>query len=404
MEHFPPFTIEPALQAIENLIAFPTALLTDSNEKKQTKRQILHSRLDLQEKEAELEKLQSTLIAKSAELQEKEKQLSERWDAGRIYTIPISEITANPYQPRREFDDITLFSLANSIREHGILQPLTVRRIQQDSASVPLETGDMPHQETKHTYQLIAGERRLRAASAIGMECVPCIILDADNRRAAELALIENLQRENLNIFEQAGAIAALIDIHAMTQEEIAKTLAVSQSCVANKLRLLRLTTEERNTILSCHLSERHARAFLKIKDLELRRKTVQFVADHGYNVAQTEEHIDSLLNDTPSIHVSPQSTELHSSSNPTPQRKNQKCIIKDLRLFYNTIEKALSIVREAGFFADSKRAEQEDGIVLTVMIRYPIQTANQTKEIKDRFPDIVSRETENTSEITNIR
>jgi hypothetical protein len=136
-------------------------------------------------KEAELEKLQSTLIARSAELQEKEKQLSERWDAGRIYAIPISEITANPHQPRREFDDISLFSLANSIREHGILQPLTVRRIQSEFTS---QETDVPQKETESPYQLIAGERRLRAAIAIGMETVPCIILDADNRRAAELA------------------------------------------------------------------------------------------------------------------------------------------------------------------------------------------------------------------------
>ena len=399
MEHFPSFTIEPALQVIENLITFPTALLKEPSEKKQTKRQILHTRLDLQEKEAELEKLQSTLIARSAELQEKEKQLSERWDAGRIYAIPISEITANPHQPRREFDDISLFSLANSIREHGILQPLTVRRIQSEFTS---QETDVPQKETESPYQLIAGERRLRAAIAIGMETVPCIILDADNRRAAELALIENLQRENLNIFEQAGAIAALIDIHAMTQEEIAKTLAVSQSCVANKLRLLRLTIEERDTILACHLSERHARAFLKIKDLELRRRTVQFVADHGYNVAQTEEHIDSLLNEIPTAPKTQQT-----SAPPTDiasERKNRKCVIKDLRLFYNTIERAVTVVREAGFFADSKRTEQEDGIVLTVMIRYPLSTTAKPNETIVPPSETVSRETDISTQITNIR
>lgn len=399
MEHFPPFVIEPALHAIENLIAFPTALLKEPSEKKQTKRQILHTRLDLQEKEAELEKLESTLIARSAELQEKEKQLSERWDTGRIYAIPISDITANPHQPRREFDDITLFSLANSIREHGILQPLTVRRIPK---SPPLTENNLPQKETAYSYQLIAGERRLRAASSIGMECVPCIILDADNRRAAELALIENLQRENLNMFEQAGAIAALIDLHAMTQEEIAKTLAVSQSCVANKLRLLRLTTEERDTILACHLSERHARAFLKIKDLELRRRTVQFVADHRYNVAQTEEHIDSLLNEIPTAPKTQQTSAQAVAA--SSDRKHKKCVIKDLRPFYNTVERAVTAAREAGFFADSKRTEQEDGITLTVMIRYPIPTSVNPNERRSSSSDIVSRETDISSEITNIR
>ena len=385
MEHFPTFPIEPALHVIENLIAFPTALLTDTNEKKQHKRQNLHSRLDLQEKEEELEKLQSTLIARSAELQEKEKELSERWDAGRIYSIPVSQIAANPHQPRREFDDITLFSLANSIREHGILQPLTVRR--NPSISAQTETGPC--------YQLIAGERRLRAASAIGMECVPCIILDADNRRAAELALIENLQRENLNMFEQAGAIAALIDIHAMTQEDIAKTLALSQSCVANKLRLLRLTTEERDTILSCHLSERHARAFLKIKDLELRRNTVRFIADQGYNVAKTEEYIDSLLTDTP-IKQKIQPPAHQQSSPPAQEHKNKKCILKDLRFFYNTIDRAIAIVKEAGFFADCTREEKNDRIVLTVTV--------QNRAFSEQCVGSVSRETENPTEITNIQ
>ena len=380
MEHFPSFTIEPALQVIENLITFPTALLKEPSEKKQTKRQILHTRLDLQEKEAELEKLQSTLIARSAELQEKEKQLSERWDAGRIYAIPISEITANPHQPRREFDDISLFSLANSIREHGILQPLTVRRIQSESTSP--ET-DVPQKETESPYQLIAGERRLRAAIAIGMETVPCIILDADNRRAAELALIENLQRENLNMFEQAGAIAALIDMHAMTQEEIARTLSVSQSCIANKLRLLRLTSEERDTILCAHLTERHARAFLRIKDLEQRRQTVRTVSERGFNVAQTEEYIDSLLTTSPLLQtISVSENEVQQENvKQTPRRQNKKCILKDLRLFFNTIEHAVTAAREAGFQTDSTRTETDDSITLTVTIRTADSTLHNTAQ-----------------------
>ena len=379
MEHFPSFTIEPALQVIENLITFPTALLKEPSEKKQTKRQILHTRLDLQEKEAELEKLQSTLIARSAELQEKEKQLSERWDAGRIYAIPISEITANPHQPRREFDDISLFSLANSIREHGILQPLTVRRIYESDGTTISNSST----EKTVSYQLIAGERRLRAAIAIGMETVPCIILDADNRRAAELALIENLQRENLNMFEQAGAIAALIDMHAMTQEEIARTLSVSQSCIANKLRLLRLTSEERDTILCAHLTERHARAFLRMKDLDVRRRTVRMVSERGFNVAQTEEYIDSLLTTSPFMQtISVSENEVQQENvKQTPRRQNKKCILKDLRLFFNTIEHAVTAAREAGFQTDSTRTETDDSITLTVTIRTADSTPHNTAQ-----------------------
>ncbi len=368
MEHFTQLALEPAKQLIENLITFPAAVLSDSAERKQEKHKQLHSRLELKEKEEELEKLQSSLIARTAALQEKEILLSERWDAGRIYAIAPTEIAANPYQPRREFDDISLFSLANSIREHGILQPLTVRRIQTNEAST-IPTSQIG---AETSYQLIAGERRLRAAIAIGMETVPCIILDADNRRAAELALIENLQRENLNMFEQAGAIAALIDMHAMTQEEIARTLSLSQSCVANKLRLLRLTTEERDTILCAHLTERHARAFLRIKDLDVRRRTVRMVSERGFNVAQTEEYIDSLLTTSPfmqTISISEKEAQQETVKQ-TPRRQNKKCILKDLRLFFNTIEHAVSAAREAGFQADSTRTETEDGITLTVSIR----------------------------------
>ncbi len=367
MEHFTQFSLEPARQMIENIITFPAAVLSDNAEKKQEKRQQLHTRLELKEKEAELEQLQSTLIAKSAELQEKEQQLCERWDAGRIYSIPMTDIAANPYQPRREFDDVTLFSLANSIREHGILQPLTVRRLQADaSLSNAASTVQKPP-----SYQLIAGERRLRAAAAIGMEAVPCIILEADNKRAAELALIENLQRENLNMFEQAGAIAALIDMHAMTQEEIARALSLSHSCIANKLRLLRLTADERDTILSSHLTERHARAFLRIKDLDLRRSTVQTVSSKGFNVAQTEEYIDVLLTQQP---VPGRIQELHRVPCPVPAQnlphQNKKCILKDLRLFFNTVERAVGALKEAGFQSESTRTENEDRITLTITIQ----------------------------------
>jgi ParB family chromosome partitioning protein len=182
----------------------------------------------------------------------------------RVLDLRVADIRPNPHQPRRIFEEAGLRELAESVAAHGILQPLTVRRIYESDGTTISNSST----EKTVSYQLIAGERRLRAAIAIGMETVPCIILDADNRRAAELALIENLQRENLNMFEQAGAIAALIDMHAMTQEEIARTLSVSQSCIANKLRLLRLTSEERDTILCAHLTERHARAFLRIKDL----------------------------------------------------------------------------------------------------------------------------------------
>ena len=368
MPAHPPSLPSHVQHAIDNIISFPTVIFSE-NQKKQKQNVRTLTRLQLQEKEESLERLQSILTAKSNALQKKEEALSERWDAGRIFSLPISAIEENPYQPRREFEELSLFSLANSIREHGILQPLTVRRC---ASSTP-SADKLREEQTAETYQLICGERRLRAAISIGMKTVPCIILDADNRRAAELALIENLQRENLNLFEQAGAIAALIDMHSMTQEEIARALSVSQSYIANKLRVLRLTADEREIILSSHLTERHARAFLRIKDLEVRRKTVRETARNGWNVADTEQYIDRLLTEHPipcGIQPNAEAKKQPSTETapkPTPARK---CILGDLRLFFNTLDRALATLREAGFSAEYDKKEEGEDVVITVTVR----------------------------------
>lgn len=372
MPAHPPSIPAPVQHALDQIISFPNVIFSDSEKTQHRKKQVL-SRLELQEKEESLNRLQSILSAKSNAIQKKEEALSERWDAGRIYNLSVSTIDVSPYQPRREFEELSLFSLANSIREHGILQPLTVRRASASSRPDEQQASTACGSEDTH-YQLICGERRLRAAVSIGMKTVPCIILDADNRRAAELALIENLQRENLNLFEQAAAISALIDMHAMTQEEIARALSVSQSYIANKLRVLRLTADEREVILSSHLTERHARAFLRIKDLELRRKTVRETARNHWNVAQTEQYVDTLLTEHPipyGIRKNPSagnvSTETENKQKPSPSRK---CILSDLRLFFNTVDRALATLREAGFFAECKREESGGTVTLTVSIR----------------------------------
>lgn len=421
MEHHSHSIPAPVRQVIGNLITFPSNVFSEAAEKNRSKRQGLHARLDLQEKEEELQRLQSALNARSAELQKKEQQMSERWDAGRIYDLPVSSISANPYQPRREFEDLSLFSLANSIRAYGILQPLTVRRMPQNDENCP----SAHRQPKEETYQLIAGERRLRAAVAVGMEHVPCIILEADGKRSAELALIENLQRENLNPFEQAGAIAALIDIHAMTQEEIARALSVSQSCIANKLRILRLTNEEREIILSAHLTERHARAFLRIKDLSLRKETVHLTAAQCLNVAQTEQYIDTLLEQsqpTPLTQQSQPSTADHEAApdRPRPQSRisapvqpqKRKGLLRDLRLLFNTVERAAAAAREAGYAVDCTTREDGDTVILTVSVNGltapPTHTgaSNDTYSVQQRekSTEIVSRETDHLQEIANIR
>ncbi|MBQ7982398.1 MAG: ParB/RepB/Spo0J family partition protein [Clostridia bacterium] len=291
----------------------------------------------------------------------------------------------NPFQPRRTFEELSLFSLANSIREHGILQPLTVRRITALTLSPGADEATGEAEVIAQSYELIAGERRLRAAAAIGMECVPCIVLEADNRRAAELALIENLQRESLNMFEQAAAIAALIDMHAMTQEEIARSLAVSQPTVANKLRILRLTTAEREIILSHHLTERHARAFLRIRDLGLRREAVEYTASHGLNVAQSEDYIDGILaraeaeKRVPTVPASaPQSSEAAETGARSVSQKTsaqgaaarqKTLVLRDFSVFFNTVERAIAAVRESGIAVRSTKEETAGEIRYTVIL-----------------------------------
>jgi len=381
MEHLYPGVLEPVQEVIGNLIAFPGQCRTAAKRR-------LHQRLSRSEQEEALEQLQRTLSARSAALARREAELEERWDAGRVYSIPIGSIAENPFQPRRTFEELSLFSLANSIREHGILQPLTVRRIPALSLSPGTEGEEGAAGEAEviaQSYELIAGERRLRAAAAIGMECVPCIVLEADNRRAAELALIENLQRESLNMFEQAAAIAALIDMHAMTQEEIARSLAVSQPTVANKLRILRLTASERDLILTHHLTERHARAFLRIRDLGLRREAVEYTASHGLNVAQTEDYIDGVLAraeaesrvptkpaSAPQTEVTPaekaHSVSQNASAHGTAARQ-KTLVLRDLSVFFNTVERAVAAVRESGIAVRSTREETAGEIRYTVIL-----------------------------------
>lgn len=253
-----------------------------------------------------------------------------------VRKIPIKSIVPNRSQPRRDFNENALALLADSIKKNGILQPLTVRRT-----------------ETAGTYELIAGERRLRAAAMADFCEVPCIIVHADDRKSAELALIENLHRENLNIFEQAGAMAALIDIYSLTQEQAAHQLSMSQSAVANKLRLLKLSETERQIILSSCLSERHARALLRISDGELRLKALRHIAARSLTVAESESYIEALL----------------CQKEEERRRKNMKIVIKDVRVFYNTIEHAIDTMRRAGIDVTSSRRDNGDSVEMTIKI-----------------------------------
>ncbi len=257
-------------------------------------------------------------------------------DSGKIFKIATDRIIPNPSQPRKLFDEDAIIRLADSIRRYGLLQPISVRRL----ALGGPEGGK---------YEIIAGERRYRAAKLLGMDHIPCMIISADSRTAAELALIENVQREGLTMFEQAGAIAALIDIYRLTQEQIAVHLSSSQSYVANKLRLLKLSQRERELITEGHLTERHARAFLRMTDPDERIAAIEHVITRGMNVSATEEYIDRKLCMLPE----------------QPDERNtrkRKLILKDMRLFYNTIDKAIDIVRQSGVDVKSERRVSGDG------------------------------------------
>ena len=198
-----------------------------------------------------------------------------------IINIPCDRIRPNRTQPRAEFNGEALLKLANSIARYGMVQPLTVRKADIDDI---------------YEYELIAGERRLRAAKLAELYYVPCIITTADDQLSAELAIVENLMREDLNMFELAYGLRNLIEDFSLTQEEIARKLSMSQSTIANKLRLLRLDYKEQQAILALSLTERHARALLRLEDGERRMAVIYKIAELGLNVRETEEYIEDLI------------------------------------------------------------------------------------------------------------
>ena len=259
-----------------------------------------------------------------------------------IRYISVDLIGPNPAQPRKSFPRESLRSLSDSISRNGVLQPLIVRR-----------RGDR--------FELIAGERRFRAASLAGLVRVPCIIRDADDVSAAELALIENGQREDLNFFEEAEAIRALIDQCGLTQEKAAARLSCSQSYVANKLRLLRLSREERGIILDNSLTERHARAVLRVTDGEKRKEILKQMTEERLNVSSAEELVESVVC---------AEERKKSGSRGADIDFRRRLLLRDMRLFYNSIDHAVESVRSCGFDVETERRQTDDGIVITILVR----------------------------------
>ncbi len=252
----------------------------------------------------------------------------------RVLRLEVESIRPNPRQPRRLFDEGALRELAASIRRHGVVQPLVVRR-------------------RGGGWELVAGERRLRAARLAGLTAVPCVEAEVDERESALLALVENLQRQDLHYFEEAAAIADYLRRSGATQEEAAAQLGRSAPAVANKLRLLRLSPACQALLLEKGLTERHARALLRLEDEEERLAAARKAAERGWNVAQTEQYVERRLR------------ELQSAA-PAGRRKY---ILKDVRLFLNSVDRGLRLVREAGVEAQCLREDTEEEIVMTIRI-----------------------------------
>lgn len=253
-------------------------------------------------------------------------------ETGKILSLPIDLIHPNPNQPRCHFDPDALQELSESIRELGILQPLSVRA-------------------SNGTWELIAGERRWRAARLAGLTDVPCIVVEADESHSALFALVENLQRRDLDFLEESLALAKLINTFHLTQEECAHRIGKSQSAIANKLRLLRLSPQALAQLRDHGFTERHARALLRLENRSLQEQAARWVVDHDLTVAKTEEYVEQLLR-----------------RENAPKRR-ATFILKDVRLFLNTLDRGLSMIRSAGVDAQYDRDDTADAILLTIRI-----------------------------------
>lgn len=250
-----------------------------------------------------------------------------------VLDLPLGAIRPNPGQPRKEFHPDELAELAQSIQQVGVLQPLSVRR-------------------TPTGWELVAGERRLRAARLAGLAAVPCLPVEADGDTSALLALVENLQRKDLDVWEEAAALRQLIDRHHLSQEEAARRVGKSQSAVANKLRLLKLPPDVIDGLRTNRLSERHARALLRLDSPALQRSTLDHMVRQQLNVAQTEAYIDRLV-----------------QAAPAPRRAVPVYRIRDVRLFLNTVKRSLAVMQSAGVDARCGKEETDSEITLTIHI-----------------------------------
>lgn len=258
----------------------------------------------------------------------------------RLVEVNVASIHPNPYQPRATFDEESIAELAQSIQQVGLLQPLLVRKVDDG-------------------YELVAGERRLRAVTSLGMEKVACIVQqDIEDESSAMMALIENLQREDLHYLEEAQCYQKLLETYGLTQEELANRLGKSQSSIANKLRLLKLSDEVKAAMTEKRLSERHARALLKLTDDKQRLDAVERIAEKGLSVKETEQMVEKTLNKA--------YDEKQDGAKPRPKLMR---IVRDYRLFMNTINRAVNQLRESGMTVEVEQSDRADGVDIKISV-----------------------------------
>lgn len=265
---------------------------------------------------------------------------------GGIIWLPVDELDPNPVQPRKNFPDGELQELSDSIAQYGILNPLTVRL-------------------RDNSYELVAGERRLRAARLAGLYDVPCILLDVSLEDASLIALVENLQRRDLDFLEEANGIDQLIKLFGMSQEEAARRIGKSQSAVANKLRLLKLPQDILDSLRANGLTERHGRALLRLPRAEEQRAALEFIIENGLTVAATDAYIDALLSP-------PEETEEETTVEENPEERptgRRAFVLKDVRVFLNTVTRSIDLMKQGGIDAGIHREDTEDSLILTISI-----------------------------------
>lgn len=261
----------------------------------------------------------------------------ESFHPNEVIEIELDKIQPNRFQPRTIFNEEKILELAQTIHTHGMIQPIIVRKLEEEEG-----------------YELIAGERRWRAVASLEWEHIPAIVREMSDTETASVALIENLQREELTVIEEAKAYAQLIEMHSLTQEALAQRLGKNQSTIANKLRLLKLPEAIQEALLEKAITERHARALIKLKDEDKQLVILEQILEGDLNVRQTEEKI---------------AAEQEQKEKPRQKRAQMKGINKDIRIAMNTIRQSLSMVSDTGVKVESDEKEMEDHYQITIKI-----------------------------------